>query len=152
MWGRHLFSLKATSCFVWFLSLGLDTRKPVLGSQTTKLQTSLGNLISTFVIHYLESIIVSLAPCKISIFWLVSVAEQTGLSISLLEALRTGFVKLRPIYDSTAASLIGQYSAGISKKHCVWSIFVCLMPDPVFAKFCCHSSSNALFRPFLLKN
>ena len=122
-----------------------------LGSQTTKLQTSLGNLISTFVILYLESIVVSLAPCKISIFWLVSLAEQTGLSISLLEALRTGFVKLRPIYDSTAASLIGQYSAGISKKHCVWSVFICLMLDPVFfAKFCCHSSSNTLFRPYLL--
>ena len=43
---------------------------------TTKVQIS---LVSTFVIHYLESMIVDVAICQISIFLLVSVAEQARL-------------------------------------------------------------------------
>ena len=43
-------------------------------------------LINTFVIGYLGSIEVKLASCQISIFLLVSVAEQTG------------FLKMRHVY------------------------------------------------------
>ena len=39
-----------------------------------------GSLISTFVIRLLESIISILATSKISNFYLVSVAEETGLN------------------------------------------------------------------------
>ena len=52
--------------------MGLDARKPVFGVLgTTKAQTSLRirrSLISTFVIHFLKSIICKLATGEISIF------------------------------------------------------------------------------------
>ena len=47
-------------------------------------------LISTFVIPLLETIIPKLATNKISIFLLVSAAEQTGLSPVLSETRKTG--------------------------------------------------------------
>ena len=56
------------------------------------------SLISAFVIHVLESIICKLASGEILIFWLVSVAEETGLKQALLETPKTGFVESRPIY------------------------------------------------------
>ena len=42
-------------------------------------------LISAFVIHYLESIISKIATDEISVFYLVSLAVETGLSLTLLE-------------------------------------------------------------------
>ena len=51
------------------------------------------SLISTFVILLLECIISKLATCKISIFWLVCVAEETGLSLILSETPKTGFCR-----------------------------------------------------------
>ena len=42
IWGRHLFSLKATSCYVWLFAFGPGQEKTSLrGMQTTKVQTSL---------------------------------------------------------------------------------------------------------------
>ena len=55
------------------------------------------SLISTFVICLLKSIISRLATGKISIFKLVSVAEETGLSIILSETPKTCFVTSGPI-------------------------------------------------------
>ena len=55
------------------------------------------SLVSAFVIHYLESIVVKLVPCKFLLFSLVSVAEETGLSVALSETPKTGFVATRPI-------------------------------------------------------
>ena len=55
------------------------------------------SLISAFVIHVVESIICNLATGEISIFWLVPVAEETGLKVSLSETPKTGFVATRPI-------------------------------------------------------
>ena len=54
------------------------------------------SLISAFVIHVMESIISYLATSKISIFQLVSAADQTGLSLNLSETPKTGFVPLGP--------------------------------------------------------
>ena len=45
----------------------------------------LRSLISAFVIHFLESNIYTLATSTISIFYLVSVAEETGLNLALYE-------------------------------------------------------------------
>ena len=45
----------------------------------------LRRLISTFVIHLLESTISKLASSEISIFYLVSVAEETGSSLAFSE-------------------------------------------------------------------
>ena len=56
------------------------------------------SLISAFVIPLLESIISKLATSEISIFWLDSVAEDTGLSLVFFsETPKTGFVASRPI-------------------------------------------------------
>ena len=55
------------------------------------------NLISVFVIRGLESIIGKLALDEISIFWLVSVAEETGLNLALSDTLKTWFLATRPI-------------------------------------------------------
>ena len=71
--------------------LGLIARKPVFGClRTTKAQTS--RLISAFVIRVMESIISKLDTSEILIFYLVSVAEETGLSLTLWETPKTGFV------------------------------------------------------------
>ena len=50
------------------------------------------SLISSFVFHLLESIISRLATSEISIFKLVSGAEQAGLNLTLPETLKTGFL------------------------------------------------------------
>ena len=63
-----------------------------------------GRLISTFVIRLLESIISILATSEISIFWLVSEAEQAGLNLTLSETPKTGFVASRPNYDHSHPS------------------------------------------------
>ena len=60
------------------------------------------SLISTFVLRFLESNISKLATGEISIFYLVSVAEELGFSLALFEATKTGFVKLRPYYKGAA--------------------------------------------------
>ena len=54
------------------------------------------SLISAFVIRFLESIICKLATGEFSIFYLVSVAEETGLKLTLSETPKTGFLAIRP--------------------------------------------------------
>ena len=49
--------------------MGLDARKPVIGGIISNLPTG-----------------------EINIFWVVSVAEKTGLSLALLETLKTDFL------------------------------------------------------------
>ena len=56
-----------------------------------------GSLISVFVICFLESTICKLATGEISIFQLVSIAEESDLKLTLSETPKTGFVTLRPI-------------------------------------------------------
>ena len=56
------------------------------------------SLISAFVIHLLESIKFKLDTSEISIFYVVSVAEQAGLGMSISETPKTGFLASRPIY------------------------------------------------------
>ena len=55
------------------------------------------SLISAYVICLLEKIIFKLATTKLSVFYLVSVAEETGLSLVLFQTPKTGFVAMRPI-------------------------------------------------------
>ena len=71
------------------------------GLRTTKAQdqpSHLGSLISSFVIHSLESIIYKLVTCEISILWQVSEAEETGLSVDLSETPKVGFVASGPTF------------------------------------------------------
>ena len=55
-------------------------------------------LISAFVIGFWECDINKHAKGEISIIQLDCVAEETGLNLTLLETLKTGFVASRPIY------------------------------------------------------
>ena len=50
------------------------------------------SLISDFVIRFLEMAIAKLITSEISIFWLVSVAEETGLGLAFSETPETGFL------------------------------------------------------------
>ena len=56
------------------------------------------SLISAFVIRFINSTICKLASGEISIFWLVSVAEETGLKLALSKKPKTGFLASRPKY------------------------------------------------------
>ena len=58
------------------------------------------SLISAFVIRFFESAIFNLATGEISFFYLVSVAEETGLKLALSETPKTGFLVTQPIYIS----------------------------------------------------
>ena len=69
-----------------------------MSSGTTKVQTwHPRRLFSGFFIRFLVSIISKLGTRKKSIFYLVSVADETNLSIALLDIPKTGFVTWRPI-------------------------------------------------------
>ena len=59
----------------------------------------LPRLINAFVIRFLESIISKLVSSEISIFWLVSVSEETGLNLTLSETPKTGFAATRTIHS-----------------------------------------------------
>ena len=70
------------------------------------------NLISAFVIRLLESIIYKLTTGEIAIFYLVSVAEESGLKLALSKTLKAGFLEMGPnYYNSTKCVLIndGKY-------------------------------------------
>ena len=56
------------------------------------------SLISAIVIRSLESIVSKLASGKLSIFGLVSVLEQFGLSLTQSETPKTGFLAMKPIF------------------------------------------------------
>ena len=88
------------------------------------------SLISAFVIRYLKSMICKLATVEISKFYLVSVADETGLKLPLSEAPKAGFVATRPVYDSYALPF--QFIWGpkqLSVCHAVVGIHPCT--------FCC---------------
>ena len=74
--------------------LDLDARNPVFGGAD---QPGLPlRLISAFFFRILESILSNLAANEISLFQLVSMAEETGLSLALSETPKTGVVAPRP--------------------------------------------------------
>ena len=56
----------------------------------------LRSLISAFVIRFFENIICKLATGEISIFKIVSVAEETSLNLALTGTPKTGFLAMRP--------------------------------------------------------
>ena len=91
--------------FVWKkvnkTHMGLPTKKLALLHANNKgadQPAHLRSLTSTFVICFLESIIAKLATCKISILYLVPVAEQAWLSLTWSDILKTGLLVTRPIW------------------------------------------------------
>ena len=85
--------------------MGLSARKPVFGGFANNTGADQParprSLISAFVIRFLESTVCKLPIGEISIFWLVSVAEDTGLKLASLETPKTGFLAARPICNSS---------------------------------------------------
>ena len=80
--------------------MGVAARKPVFeGLQKHRRRPAAHprSLISAFVIRFLESIICKLATGEISIFWIVSVAEEIGLKLALSATPKTDFLATRPI-------------------------------------------------------
>ena len=69
--------------------MGLDARKKLNltllhgNNKGADQPALLCSLISVFDNHCFESIVVKLATCKISIFYLITVAEQDSLSLKL---------------------------------------------------------------------
>ena len=74
----------------------------------TKAQISLHirSLISAFVIRCLDSIISVVSICKISSLHFVSIAEQTGLSLTWSKPLKTGFLNTRLKCDCPKKSIM----------------------------------------------
>ena len=58
------------------------------------------SLISAYVIRLLEIIMHNLVTGEISIFYLVSVADETGLNLAQSYIPKTGFLATRPIMIS----------------------------------------------------
>ena len=76
--------------------MGLNARKPVFGGFLNNKgadQPYPCNLISAFVIYFLEIIISRLAMREI-----FSVAKQAGMNLTLSETPKTDFLALPPIY------------------------------------------------------
>ena len=81
-------------CFLIFVIIRMSQRSYLCVMQISKknscvLQQRSPN--SAFIIHLLESIISKLSSSENSFFWLVSVAEQTGLSLALSETPKADF-------------------------------------------------------------
>ena len=68
-----------------WIHLGLDTIKPVFraNNKSADQPAHPHSLIRAFVIRFLERIISRLATSKISIFYLVSVAKQASLNLTV---------------------------------------------------------------------
>ena len=75
-------------------------------------------LISAFGIRFLKSIISNLATNEILIFWLVSVAEEIGLNLTLSKTPKTGYVATRSISRQTVQcktyQTVGENCCGIT--------------------------------------
>ena len=70
------------------------------------------SLISAFVIRYLEGIEFKLPLFKISIFELVSVADEAGLSPTWAGTHKLGFLASKPKYEKRNDVYIAHYMVG----------------------------------------
>ena len=92
--------------------LGLDAKKNCLlgfANNTGADQPAhTRSLISAFVVlsYLTENLMFRLSTSEISLFLLVTVAEQTNLNNTLLETQKTGFVATRPIYSFSVNSTL----------------------------------------------
>ena len=89
------------ACFL-SATMGLDVRNPVFGGFANNTGADQPahprGLISLSVIRLLESIISKLSSSEISIFQLISVVEETDLSLALSETPTTGLFLRRGPY------------------------------------------------------
>ena len=81
-----------SDCYIWAMSWE-NLLLPYANNKGTDQPVHLRSLISTFVVHCLDStcIILPLAIAEISSLQLVSVAEQAGWSLNWWQTLKTGY-------------------------------------------------------------
>ena len=82
------------------------------------------SLISSFVVCSLQSIS-KLVSYTISLFFLVYVAEQPGLSLTWSEAPKTGFLAIQPIYTELILLFLEKYLTGMYKFHALLYAYGC---------------------------
>ena len=97
--------------------LGFDARKTCLRVFANNKGADQGSLISTFVIGLLKSTISKLATNELSIFQLVSVAELSGLNLTLQKTSKTGFVATRPILISISSAILIIFGSSLSSSY-----------------------------------
>ena len=98
--------------------MSLAVRKPVfVGLLTTKAQTCASIWLAPLLLGYWKYY--KLATSEFSIFWLVSVAKETCLSLALSETLKTGFVATRPMLCELCAY---KFNYGTSENGTMFSI------------------------------
>ena len=74
-------------------------RKPVFAICKQQRRRSACRLISAFVVRCLDSIIPLVSISEISSLYLASVAAQAGLSLTLSETPKTGFLVMMHIFS-----------------------------------------------------
>ena len=77
--------------------MGLDASSGVCEQQRRRPACASAQSSQRLCFRLLENIISKLATSGFSIFYIVSVVEQAGLSLALSETLKTGFDASRPI-------------------------------------------------------
>ena len=81
-------------CFLIFVIIRMSQRNYLCVMQISKKKLCIlqqRSLNSAYIIHLLKSIISKLSSGENSIFWLVSVAEKTDLSLALSETPKADF-------------------------------------------------------------
>ena len=94
--------------------------------------------LSAFDICFLESIISKLVTDEIIIFWLVSVAEETGLSLALSETLKTSFSASR--------------SKCFFPSFLYWSIYILMVDKSIHHVMILPFLNQCIFSNFCCKN
>ena len=82
--------------------MGVNARKPVFGGlPTTQAQTRLcirTDWSAPLLFAFWKVLYLNLLQAKCHFFWLVPVAQETGLKLTLSETPKTGFLTMRPIW------------------------------------------------------
>ena len=96
-------------------------------------------LISAFIIHFLKSFIPELVTGEISVFYLFTLAEETGSSLTLSETPRTGFVASRPILCTSSHRVVGN-----QKRFQQWKNADQKLIETVFSIAICRHTGDKL--------
>ena len=102
---RHSVGFSCHSSFIW-ASTPENLSSGCANNKGADQPAHMCRLISAFVIRLSKSVISRLTTSEISIFQLVSVAEETALKLALSETLKTGFLTTGPIFFKPESSLV----------------------------------------------
>ena len=91
-----------------------DSTRDNLSSGVCEQHMHSHSLVSAFINRVLESIVSKIATSEISVFQLVSEAEETGFSLALSETPKTGFLATRPNYSFGPLSVRKRNAIGMT--------------------------------------